>query len=320
MDFSKDILNLKCKDTADNIQTFIKNQVYYNFKKKGAVIGISGGIDSALTTALCVNALGAENVIGVKLPEKESNPCSIDFAKLQADQVGIKTYYFDITPVLNSFNVYERKNEIIKNIFPEFKEDMKYRLILPQNLLDKDRFNVYSLEIQVEPGKIISKYINAKDYREIVALTSIKQRSRMVLLYYVAEKNNFLVAGTTNKTEYLQGFFVKYGDGGVDIEPLASLYKTQVFELAKYLNVPEEIVKRKPSPDTFSLEVSDTEFYHCIPFEKLDLLLYAYDNQIDISKIKSELGLEESQIKRAFSDFDRKRKITEHFRHLPPTP
>ena len=98
------------------------------------------------------------------------------------------------------------------------------------------------------------------------------------------------------------------------------LYKTQVFELAEYLNVPEVILQRKPSPDTYSLEVSDTEFYYCIPFDKLDLLLYAYENQVDMTKIKDELFLEESQIKRAFSDFERKRKMTEHFRYLPPFP
>ena len=197
---------------------------------------------------------------------------------------------------------------------------MKYRLTLPQNLLDKDRFNIYSLEIETKPGEIISKHINVKDYRELVALTNTKQRTRMVLLYYFAEKNNYIVLGTTNKTEYLQGFFVKYGDGGVDIEPLADLYKTQVFELAEYLNIPEVILHRKPSPDTYSLEVSDTEFYYCIPFDKLDLLLYAYENQVDMTKIKDELILEESQIKRAFSDFERKRKTTEHFRYLPPFP
>ena len=320
MIFSKDILKLNCQETANEIQNFIKNEVFNKFKKKGAVIGLSGGVDSALSAALSVNALGAENVIGLILPEKETNPCSIDYAKLHAKQLDIKTFHIDITSILNSFNIYSKKNEIIMKIFPDFKEDMRYRLTLPQNLLDKDRFNIYSLEIEIKPGEIISKHMNIKDYRELVALTNIKQRTRMVLLYYFAEKNNYIVLGTTNKTEYLQGFFVKYGDGGVDIEPLADLYKTQVFELAEYLNVPEVIVQRKPSPDTYSLEVSDTEFYYCIPFDKLDLLLYAYENQIDMTKIKDELILEESQIKRAFLDFERKRKMTEHFRYLPPFP
>lgn len=320
MIFSRDILKLNCQETANEIQNFIKNEVFNKFKKKGAVIGLSGGVDSALSAALCVNALGAENVIGLILPEEETNPCSIDYAKLHAKQLDIKTFHIDITSILSSFNVYSKKNEIIMKIFPDFKEDMRYRLTLPQNLLDKDRFNIYSLEIEIKPGEIISKHMNIKDYRELVALTNIKQRTRMVLLYYFAEKNNYIVLGTTNKTEYLQGFFVKYGDGGVDIEPLADLYKTQVFELAEYLNVPEVIVQRKPSPDTYSLEVSDTEFYYCIPFDKLDLLLYAYENQIDMTKIKDELILEETQIKRAFSDFERKRKMTEHFRYLPPFP
>jgi NAD+ synthase len=320
MIFSRDILKLDCQETAYEIQNFIKNEVFNKFKKKGAIIGLSGGIDSALSAALCVKALGAENVIGLILPEKETNPCSIDYAKLHAKQLGIKTFHIDITSILISFDVYSKKNEIIMKIFPEFKEDMRYRLILPQNLLDRDRFNIYSLEIEIKPGEIISTHLNIKDYRELVALTNIKQRTRMVQLYYFAEKNNYIVVGTTNKTEYLQGFFVKYGDGGVDIEPLADLYKTQVFELAEYLNVPEVIIQRKPSPDTYSLEVSDTEFYYCIPFDKLDLLLYAYESHIDRLKIKQELILDESQIERAFVDFERKRKMTEHLRHLPPVP
>ena len=320
MIFSKDILKLKCQEVANDIQSFIKNEVHNKFRKKGAIIGLSGGVDSALSSVLCVNALGAENVIGLILPEKETNPCSTDYAKLHAQQLGIKTYHIDITSILNSYDIYSKKNEIIMKNFPEFKEDMRYRLVLPQNLLDRDRFNIYSLEIEQEPGDIISKHINIKDYRELVSLTNIKQRTRMVLLYYYAEKNNYLVVGTTNKTEYLQGFFVKYGDGGVDIEPLANLYKVQVFELAKHLNVPDVIIQREPSPDTYSLEVSDTEFYYCIPFDKLDLLLYAYENQVDRLKIKQELLLDESQIERAFMDFERKRKITEHLRHLPPVP
>lgn len=320
MTFSKDVLRLDYEHTAKSIHSFIKNQVYDKFRKKGAVVGLSGGIDSAVTVALCVNALGPGNVIGIKLPEKESNPCSVEYANLHAKALGIKTYEVDMTPAMDSLRVYEKKNEIILKIFPEFNPNMKYRLTLPQNLLDKDRFNIYSLEIEIAPGRTISRHLDARDYRELVALSNIKQRTRMVLLYYFAEKNNYIVAGTTNKTEYLQGFFVKYGDAGVDIEPLANLYKTQVFELAKYLQVPGQIIQRKPSPDTFSLEVSDVEFYYCIPFDRLDLLLYAYENQTDISVIKSELKLEESQIKRAFSDFERKKKLTEHFRHLPPTP
>jgi len=320
MIFSRDILKLNCQEVAHDIQIFIKNEVFNKFKKKGAIIGLSGGVDSALSAALCVNALGADNVIGLILPEKETNPCSADYAKLHAQQLGIKTYHIDITSILNSYDIYSKKNEIIMKNIPEFKEDMRYRLTLPQNLLDKDRYSIYSLEIEQKPGEIISRHININDYRELASLTNIKQRTRMVLLYYYAEKNNYLVVGTTNKTEYLQGFFVKYGDGGVDIEPLANLYKVQVFELAKHLKVPDVIIQREPSPDTYSLEVSDTEFFYCIPFDKLDLLLYAHENQIEMSIIKDELKLDESQIKRAFFDFERKSKMTEHFRCLPSFP
>jgi NAD+ synthase len=129
---------------------------------------------------------------------------------------------------------------------------------------------------------------------------------------------NYLVCGTTNKTEYVQGFFVKYGDGGVDIEPLAHLYKTQIFDVAKKLNVIKEIQQRTPSPDTFTLAVSDEEFYFRIPFRTLDLLLYAWEQQIPMENVCKEMNLEEDQVKRAFADFTAKHNQTLH--HQKQTP
>ena len=140
----------------------------------------------------------------------------------------------------------------------------------------------------------------------------------MTMLYFLAEKNNYLVAGTTNKSEYVQGYFVKYGDGGVDFDPIVDLYKTQIYQLAEYLQIPSEIIKRKASPDTWSFEVSDQEFFFSLPYEIIDLLWYAKEQQIPIEKIERSLSLTKEQIIRIFSDQERKWKNSEHLRNIPP--
>jgi len=319
MNFSKDILTIDAQKTCQEICDFIKHQVFNQFKKEGAVVGLSGGIDSALTVSLCVKTLGKEKVLGIILPEKESNPKSFPYAKKLAEKLEIETEIVDISPMLESLGAYQRRDEIIKRIFPEYDQSYKSKIGLPQNLLDKNRFNIFLLKIEDKNGNQKQARLSKYDLLGIVAATDMKQRTRMTNLYYFAEKNNYIVAGTTNKSEVEQGFYVKYGDGGVDIEPIAHLYKTQVYQLAKYLEVPEEIIKRTPSPDTFPSEVSDQEFYFCLPYDTLDLLLYAWEKKVPHSQISEILELTQEQIKRVFRDFESKKKATTHLGILPPT-
>ncbi len=319
MSFSKDILAVDARRTCEEICDFIEHQILKRFKKEGAVVGLSGGIDSALTASLCAKALGKEKVLGVILPEKESNPKSFPYAKRLAEKLEIETEVVDITPVLESLGAYGKRDQIIKNIFPEYGQSHKSKIGLPQNLLDKDRFNVFLLKIEDGDGRKKQARLSKYDLLGIVAATDMKQRTRMTNLYYFAEKNNYSVVGTTNKSEVEQGFYVKYGDGGVDIEPIAHLYKTQVYQLTEYLEVPEEIIKRTPSPDTFPSEVSDQEFYFCMPYDTLDLLLYAWEKDVPHSQISEILQLTEEQIERVFRDFESKKKATAHLGILPPT-
>jgi NAD+ synthase len=141
----------------------------------------------------------------------------------------------------------------------------------------------------------------------------------MVHLYYQSEKANAILCGTTNRSEDVQGFFVQYGDAGVDIEPLAHLYKTQVYQLAAYLGVIQEIIDRAPSPDTYSFVVSDEEFYLRIPYYILDPLLYAWERKISGAEVAEAMELTEDQVKRAYRDFSSKYNATKHLRRLPPT-
>ena len=319
MKFSKEVLNMNASLEVRRISDFIHEMTLKNFKRKGAVIGLSGGVDSAVVSELCVNALEKEKVIGLLLPEKESNPVSLQYGLKQAEKMGIQTITEDITDHLMSLKVYEKRDSIIKQLFPEFDYSYRFHVTLPQNLLEQDRLNYHSITIADGSGKSQTKRLSGKEWLEISACQNIKQRVRMIQLYYYAEKNNYLVAGTTNKTEVVQGFYVKFGDGGVDIEPIAHLFKTQVYQLANYLGVIQEIIDRPPSPDTYSLPVSDKEFYFCIEYELLDLLLYAYENHLPYDDISTALGVEQKQIERVFKDFKAKEQATWHLRQTAPT-
>jgi NAD+ synthase len=318
-EFNKDILRINPEAETQRICEFIRRMALQDFKRRGAVVGLSGGIDSALVVELAVRALGREKVLGVFLPEKESNPISLEYAEKQAAKLGIETVKVDITENLESFGVYQRRNAVVKQVVPEFDDTLKFHVTLPQNLLEKDRFNYYSIIVEGKDGNRETKRLSGNDWLEISACTNIKQRTRMIQLYYYAEKHNYIVVGTTNKSELLQGFFLKFGDGGVDVEPIAHLYKSQVFEMSKYLGVIQEIIDRPPSPDTYSLPVTDKELYFCIDYELLDLLLYAYENDVPRQDISKALSLTEEQINRVFRDFKAKKQATWHLRVTAPT-
>lgn len=319
-EFSKDVLTIDPYEETNRISVFIAETILKNMHKRGAVIGLSGGIDSAISAALCVRALGPEKVLGIILPEKDSSSISEEYALLLADRLGIRTEKTDITPILEKSGVYEKRDRVVGKIFPDFDPSTwLYKIVLPKNLLEKDRLNLFSLVVQLPDGSEKKKRLSTQDYLQIVASTNIKQRTRMVLLYYFAEKHNYAVSGTTNRTEVRQGFFVKYGDGGVDIEPLAHIYKTQLYMLAEYLDIPKQIRERSPSPDTYSAEVSDTEFYFSVPFDILDPFLWADENNIPETRICEVLSLTEEQYKRLRRDIDSKAAATWHLLQMPPT-
>ena len=318
MEFNSKVLHIdNIENTSYKIQEFIKNQLI-NFKRRGIVIGLSGGIDSAVTVSLCVKAIGKDKVLGVMMPERDSNPTSKNYAELLAKKLGIRTELIDLTKILDSFSVYQTRDSIVKKNFKPFNNSCKYRLVIQNDILEKDHIAIPFLEVLDATNTVHKIKLTLEDYLTITAATTIKLRVRMTMLYFLAEKNNYLVAGTTNKSEYVQGYFVKYGDGGVDFDPIVDLYKTQIYQLAEYLQIPTEIIKRKASPDTWSFEVSDQEFFFSLPYEIIDLLWYAKEQQIPIEKIERSLSLTKEQIIRIFSDQERKWKNSEHLRNIPP--
>jgi NAD+ synthase len=319
MKFNKDILEIDAAAETNRIVEWMRREVRQVMRRQGGVVGISGGIDSSVVLALSVRAFGSDHVIGVMLPEKDSDPESEVLARQVAAHYGVDPVLEIITPVLEGFGCYPRRDEAIKRVFPEYDSVAGYtaKIALPQNLLDQDTLNIFSLTIISPDGEEKTKRLSLRDYYQIVAASNFKQRTRMAMLYYHAEVNNYAVIGTGNKNEHDQGFFVKYGDGGADLKPIAHLYKTQVYQLAKYLNVPEEIQRRTPTTDTYSAHSSQEEFFFRLPFETMDLLWYAQENNFPVTEVAEIMGLKDVQVQRAFKDFNRKKRTTEYIRQPP---
>ncbi len=318
MIFAKDVLNIDCVAETERVVAFIRDQVRA-MHRKGIVIGLSGGVDSALSASLSVRAVGRENVLALLLPDKESSPQSAAFAAAEAERLGIEAMTVDITPVLEAFGTYDKRDAVAKAIYPDFGPGHTLKITLPTDLLNRDGYNYFTLTVYDPEGRSRSSRLGNDQAQGIIAATCTKHRTRMMAQYYHSEKLNYLVCGTTNKSEAVQGLFVKYGDGGVDIEPIAHLYKDQVFQLARHLGVVPEILDRAPCPDTYSAPVTDEEWFFRMPFKTLDLLLCAWENKVDIAEVGRVMELREDQVKRAFRDFDSKYRTTEHLRHFPPS-
>ena len=314
----RDILKIDAQRESAIVQEFMSAQTKGTPRKDGIIVGVSGGIDSAVVAALAVAAVGKDKVFGLILPERDSSPDSAAFAKLVIDSLGIEHDTMDLTDAVGSFDAYRTRDNMIKSMFPQYDESYKFNISLPQNLLEVDRYNFYTLRIDNGKGSTGEKRLAKNQFLAITASANVKIRSRMIALYFRGEQMNYMVAGTTNKTEFLLGDFCKFGDGGTDFECVSHLYKSQIYQLGEFFETPIEIMERTPSPDTFSLAVSDKDFYFCLPFDILDPLLYAWEYKSDINAVARELNLTTEQIERVYRDFDSKHSTTEHIRQLPP--
>ncbi len=302
---------------ALNLRSFIKDQIV-GFKKKGAVLGVSGGIDSAVALTLCVQELGKENVYGILLPEKESAPSSKVLGAEICESLGVEYEEVPISPILKSLNIYKKKDDLIKRVCPEYNPRIhKTSLVLP-DFLEQGLLNVPYIRL-MKGDETVGKYrLKANDYLELIGLQGVKQRSRMMVQYMYAEQMNYVVCGTTNKTELVLGQFVKYGDGGVDLEPLADCYKTQIYALGRHLKVNEEIMKRPPSADTWSHYTTDQEFYWRMPINIMDQLLYSFEHKLPCSVIEKNTGLPRDKIEKTRRHLERIKSTTEYIRATPP--
>ena len=317
MNFAKDILKLDASKEIERICQTIRHQTVNVMKKRGAVVGISGGIDSSLVAALCTRTFGPDRVLGVMMPETDSSPESERLARILADHFGFETIVDSIGGGLAGLGCYERRDEAIKTVFPEYTPKWKAKITIPNNILDKLTFNFFQLEVWDDKGRHDSRRLPLEAYLQIVAASNLKQRLRMTTLYYHAERRNWAVQGTGNKDEHLQGFFVKYGDGGADLKPIAHLFKTQVFQLAEAAGVPEEILGRTPTTDTYSAEQTQEEFFFGLDFYRMDMLWYAMENDIPPAEAAKVLNITPEQAERGYANIKRKIVATEYLRLHP---
>ena len=317
MAFHKEVLKIDPAAVTEDVVARLQKDVRQTLRRGGAVVGISGGIDSSVVLALCVQAFGPERVLGVMMPERDSSPESLVLARKLADHFGVESIVEDLTEALEGFGCYRRRDEAISRVFPEYNPAYKAKITLPGNVLDSETLNVFYLTVISPVGEETSKRLHPRDYLQIVAASNFKQRSRMSMLYYHAELRNYAVAGTPNKNEHDQGFFVKWGDGGYDVAPILHLYKTQVYQLAAYLGVPDEICQAMPTTDTYSAPCSQEEFFFRMPFATMDLLWYALEHEVPVSETAQAMDLTEAQVQRAFADLTSKTRTTAYQRTLP---
>ncbi len=309
--FSKDILKIDAEKEVQNITTRIREILKDNLKRRGLVVALSGGIDSSVTTALSARALGPERVQVLLMPERHSANETLDLSQNVAETFGTPYIHENISEILTAVGFYKRYDEAVRQVIPEYGDSWKSKIVIPSVFATKG-FSLFSIVAQSPAGETVKKRLPLKAYLEIVAATNFKQRIRKMLEYYHADRLNYAVTGTPNRLEYDQGFFVKLGDGAADIKPIAHLYKTQVYQLAEHLGVPQEICRRPPTTDTYSLPQGQDEFYFSLPHSQMDLCLYGKNNDTSAAVVAHELGYTEDQIQRVYDDIDTKRSTTRY--------
>jgi NAD+ synthase len=295
----------------------LRETVTQRLRRQGVVVGISGGIDSSVVLALCAQAFPPERVLGVIMPEVESSPESAELARSLTSHFGVPNVVVDLTRALEAQGCYARRDEAIRRVFPEYSRGWKAKMVLPGSLLKEPTLNVFSLTVVNPAGAESSRRLPARDFLQIMAASNLKQRTRMSTLYYHAECRNFAVVGTANRDEYELGFFVKYGDGGVDVCPIVHLFKMQVYQVGGHLGVPRDILARTPTTDTYSAGSTQEEFFFRAPFGILDAIWAGMEQGASPVDIGQALGLTEEQAERVIKDILRKRQTTEYLRTPP---
>jgi len=281
-------MKINPEKVALSLENFIRGYIV-KLEREGVILGLSGGIDSAIIAALCVRALGSEKTLALIMPEKDSKKEHTKDALNFARELNIEAKLVDITPYLEELGVYK--------LFPLDKILSLGRL---KGTLVRKAYHFYERKTGKLPFLESLSGFKDKEFNSYLAKGNayyrVKHRLRMILLYLYAELENRLVVGAANKSEYKIGFFVKHGcDDATDIMPLLNLYKTQVRELAQYLNIPAGIIKKPPSPDVMPGIVDDEELIG-ISYEKMDLILLALEKDRKLADIVKTLGIEEEEV------------------------
>ena len=304
------VLEFDCEREIERICARLREILSHDLSRRGLVVAMSGGIDSSVSAALSVRALGPERVYGLLLPEHDSSGFSVTRGRLLAEHLGIRHELFDIAPTLEAIGCYRWRDEAIRSVFPDYGTGWKNKIVIAGGL--EGRVNHFQLVVQTPSGEIRKERLGLKEYLQIVAATNFKQRIRKTVEYFHADRLNYAVVGTPNRLEYDQGFFVKNGDGSADVKPIAHLYKTQVYTLARYMGLPDDICSATPTTDTYSLPQGQDEFYFALPYAQMDLALWALNHGRPAAELGRALGITEAQAQHVYNDIDAKRRTTRY--------
>jgi len=309
------VLEMDNDRVIEHICTRLREILSVDVSRRGFVVAMSGGIDSSVSSALCVKALGAQRVYGLMLPERDSADASTARGRQLAEHLKIKYEVFDIASTLEAIGCYRWRDEAIVKVFPQYGAGWKNKIVISGGL--EGRVNHFQLVVQSPSGELLTERLALPQYLQIVAATNFKQRIRKTVEYFHADRLNYAVIGTPNRLEYDQGFFVKNGDGSADVKPIAHLYKTQVYALARHMQLPAEICSAIPTTDTYSLAQGQDEFYFALPYQQMDLALYALNHGYSAQALADAIGITEQQAVQVFRDIEAKRRATRYM-HLKP--
>jgi NAD+ synthase len=305
-----DVLAIDCAAEVERIGGRLVELVTRKLRRRGLVIAISGGVDSSVCAALAARAVGPRRCFALLMPEADSSNWSVELGRTVAEQFEIPYETVDIQPTLEAIGCYRWRDEAIRAVFPEYGEGWKNKIAIAGGL--DGGFNFFRLVVQSPAGEVKQARLPLKQYLQIVAATNFKQRVRKTLEYFHADRLNFAVVGTPNRLEYDQGFFVKNGDGAADVKPIAHLYKTQVYELARFFQLPDEICSGRPTTDTYSMRQEQDEFYYHLPYEKMDLALWAHNHRVPAGELAALLEIDEKQASYVYKDIEIKRETTRY--------
>ena len=309
------VLDLDYAAEAERIARHLRESVGRTLHRRGLVVATSGGIDSSVSLALAVRAVGAQRVLALILPERDSSADSAVRARLLASHLGVRVEEQDIRPALEAIGCYAWRDAAVRRVLPGFGEGWRFKIVIAGGR--EGRINVFRLIAAAPDGSLHEQALPLQEYLEIVAATNYKQRVRKTIEYFHADRLNYAVVGTPNRLEYDQGFFVKNGDGSADLKPIAHLYKSQVYGMARHLGLPERVCAAEPTTDTYSLPQGQDEFFFALPWRSMDLALWALEHAVPAVELAGVLGIGHAEAEAIYADIQAKRRGTRYL-HAPP--
>jgi len=312
-----EIPSLDCASEADRIAQWMAKVLATRLRRRGFVVAVSGGIDSAICAALAVRAVGPGKVHALLLPERDSSDAATKLGRELVEHLGIAHEIVDITPVLDAIGCYGQRDAAIQRVFPDYADGWRNKIVIAGGT--QGGINHFRLIVEAPSGERRDARLPLQEYLQIVAATNHKQRIRKTIEYFHADRLNRAVVGTPNRLEYDQGFFVKGGDGLADLKPIAHLYKTQVYAMARSLGLPPDICAARPTTDTYTLPQGQDEFFFALPYAQMDVALWSLDQGVSADDLARALQTDAQHARRIYDDIASKRRASRYLHAVSET-